>query len=242
MRIRHETRSGFAVVVKTAQSPSDAARLANEHSTLSRLQLPGVTQLHHAQAHSGEPYPVAGPSKPAPSPEAQLPELTLRYVGRHSLATFSTPRDWEWLGLFWRGAQLLAQLHQQGLCHGAIAPSHVLVGQYAQPVLCSFGRAVMLADDGSLAHSDVASFIKTANDVLGRLPAAEPAWAHSLRHGRPRLLSQLKTLFAGLSDSRTTTAAALAHQLGQLAEATGHRHSFERYQRELAPAIRAPAA
>ena len=242
MQIRYETQAGFQVVVKTAQSPSDATRLANEHSTLSRLQLAGITQLHQPERQLVQPVasePVA--SQPA-VPEPAAPELTLRYVGRHNLETFSTPRDWEWLELFWRGAQLLERLHQQGICHGAIVPSHVLVGQHSQPVLCSFGRAVMLANDGASAHSDVASFIKTANDVLGRQPATEPDWARSLRQGRPRLLTQLKSLFAGLTDSRTTTAAALARHLSQLAEATGHGYSLERGQRELPATIRAPAA
>jgi len=218
MHLRYEMRDGCAVAIKRAGTPHEAEQLLKEHSLLSRLEVTGVVQLHSA--------------------DLQVPELALHYVGRHTVATFASPRGWEWLFLLWRCAQLLERLHGHGIIHGAVTQSHILLSHQMQPVLCSFGRSVELDDAGVLAQGDVASLLRTARQALGRLPSEDPAWAQRLRDGRPRLLDELLRLLTHLAETRQTTAANLTQRLSELASSAGYgpNHSQAVYRQEMRPA------
>jgi len=266
MQIRYEMRDGFGVVVKTATTPHDVSRLEKEHSVLSRLNIEGVTRIHsvhlthganlwlqansqrrarppyqtHPQHQAHPPYQAHPQHQAHPPYQArpQAPELALYYIGRHNLGTFSSPRDWQWLFLLLRCFQLLERLHQQGVAHGAITQSHILLNHQNQPTLCSFGRAVELDEAGVLAQGDVSSLLRCARQVLAAVPADDPVWAKRMRGDRPRLLHQLKSLVSNLAETRQAAASRVVQQLSQLASAAGYSltHDQDTYLREMHPA------
>lgn len=136
-RVKIVVDTGGPVAVKTAVNPEEVTRLAYEAARLRRAAHPGVVAVLDHQ--------IVG--------DAQA-ELRTRYAGRSldgwqgGLARLA--------GIGAAVAATLADLHELGIVHGRLAPSHVLVGMDGRPRLCGFA-----ALDPGVPADDVAA--------LGRL-------------------------------------------------------------------------
>jgi hypothetical protein len=96
-------------------------------------------------------------------------ELVTGYGGR-SLATIETPPVAEAASIVAALASTMADLHEIGIAHGRIDPSHVLVGDGGRPRLCGFG-------DGAASpkpEDDVAALGALLELLLGLDAEPEP--------------------------------------------------------------------
>ena len=207
--MRLTMRDSFLVLLKEARSEGDLARLRRERDVLARLRMAGITRILSDELGDDS------------RGDARSPALAFRFVGRHTLATFRTAREWETLEIFQECAQVLTKLHARGIAHCAISPDHILLDRFSRPVLCSFGRAAELDTSMSLAKADVSSLLTAMQSVLSAMPSNDPAWAKRLRGGRKRLSHQLLRLVQTAAESRSASAADLAAQLGELAVSYG---------------------
>ncbi|MEY2420842.1 MAG: eukaryotic-like serine/threonine-protein kinase [Acidimicrobiaceae bacterium] len=127
---------GRLVARKRSRDEADAARLAHEADVLAAAQHPGVVELASCERDG------AGVS------------LVTRFVGTHSLETIGPMSVERAAGLVAALAETVADLHDLGIVHGRIEPSHVLIGAAGRPVLCSFaggGRIGTTPPPGSTA-------------------------------------------------------------------------------------------
>ena len=207
--MRLTMRDSFLVLLKEARSEGDLARLRRERDVLARLRMAGITRILSDELGDDS------------RGDARSPALAFRFVGRHTLATFRTAREWETLEIFQECAQVLTKLHARGIAHCAISPDHILLDRFSRPVLCSFGRAAELDTSMSLAKADVSSLLAAMQSVVSAMPSNDPAWAKRLRGGRKRLSHQLLRLAQTAAESRSASAADLAAQLGELAVSYG---------------------
>ena len=177
------------VAVRTATTPDDRARLRHEAGVLSRFEHPGVVRLvDHDEG----------------------PPATLRtvFVGpdtwhdRPPVAAEVAP------ALSALGATL-ADLHEAGLAHGRVEPSHVLVDPQGRPVLCGLGdarpfspstAAVDMAafsamgralathagDDGPIIHELLLALDAGHDDLRGTVRALHRRWLPAARAPRRR--------------------------------------------------------
>ena len=220
MNVRLTMRDSFLVLLKEARSEGDLARLRRERDVLARLRMAGITRiLSDELGDGGQSGDSSNNSERAD--DARSPALAFRFVGRHTLATFRTAREWETLEIFQECAQVLMKLHARGIAHCAISPDHILLDRFSRPVLCSFGRAAELDTSMSLAKADVSSLLAAMQSVISAMPSNDPAWAKRLRGGRKRLSHQLLRLVQTAAESRSASAADLAAQLGELAVSYG---------------------
>ena len=207
--MRLTMRDSFLVLLKEARSEGDLARLRRERDVLARLRMAGITRILSDELGDDS------------RGDARSPALAFRFVGRHTLATFRTAREWETLEIFQECAQVLTKLHARGIAHCAISPDHILLDRFSRPVLCSFGRAAELDTSMSLAKADVSSLLAAMQSVVSAMPSNDPAWAKRLRGGRKRLSHQLLRLVQTAAESRSASADDLAAQLGELAVSYG---------------------
>jgi serine/threonine protein kinase len=125
---------GGLVAVKRAPSGAAAvAQLHREAAVLEQARHPGVVELVGVEHRGGDTV------------------LVTRFVGSHSLATAPPLRHDRAVRLLADLASTVADLHERGLVHRRIEPSHVLLGPGGQPVLCGFGAAGAPDHDGELA-------------------------------------------------------------------------------------------
>jgi hypothetical protein len=125
---------GGGVVVRRRADGADAARLAATAERLVRAAHPGVVEVLRSAGtddswelelcHAGRPVELLGP----------LPPPQVAAIAASVAAT-------------------LADLHVNGVVHGHLDGSHVLIGAQGRPVLCGFG----VDDGGAGAHDDVAA-------------------------------------------------------------------------------------
>lgn len=213
-------RDSFLVLLKEARSEGDLVRLRRERDVLARLRIAGVTRILSDEL-GDDVRDGASRSNSERVDEDRSPALAFRFVGRHTLASFRTAREWEILQILQECAQVLTKLHARGIAHCAVSPDHILLDRFSRPVLCSFGRAAELDTSMSLAKADVASLLATMQSVISAMPSNDPAWAKRLRGGRKRLSQQLLRLVQTAAESRTASAADLAAQLSELAVSYG---------------------
>ena len=139
-----------AVVVKRATA-AEAERLEREGLRLRTARHPGVVEvLHSAAVGDGWELRMTHGGRPL----AAVPDLAVPQAA----------------GLIASLASTLADLHQVGIVHGRLDPSHVLVGEQGRPVLCGFG-------DGSEAaqpDADVAALGALLIALLGSDAELEP--------------------------------------------------------------------
>jgi hypothetical protein len=111
---------GRIVARKTVTTTEDRTRLAHEAAVLDLAQHPGVVEVI---GHEDDGTTAA---------------LVTAFVGSHSLDTVGALPLERAAGIVAAVAETVADLHQQGLVHGRIEPSHVLIGTGGRPVLCGF--------------------------------------------------------------------------------------------------------
>ena len=125
---------------------------------------------------------------------------TTMIEGAHTLAEVGPLTPDEVAGVLASVASTLADLHERGVVHGGIEPSHVLLGPAGRPVLCSLGR-------GGEPEADVAAVGLLARRLLdaGRPdpapgPGAPTPW-HRLRRRRlgPMLAPSAATVLGRLA-------------------------------------------
>ena len=121
MEVCIDTVDGQHWVVKSASSPAETAHLRREAEQLRKAAHPGVVEL--GSFHAGPPV-----------------ELRTRHAGR-SLAEMAPLAPAELCGLGAAVATVLADLHDLGIVHGAIAADHILIGAEGRPVLCGFSSS-----------------------------------------------------------------------------------------------------
>jgi hypothetical protein len=113
--------SGRLVARKRSRDDADALRLTHEAEVLDAARHPGVVELVSCESAGGG-----------------ATELVTTFVGTHTLETAGALSTERAAGLVAALAETLADLHDLGVVHGRIDPSHVLVGPGGRPVLCGF--------------------------------------------------------------------------------------------------------
>lgn len=185
-----------AIAVKTANRPEDTERLAGEAARLRLANHPGiVTFVEHQVSHGRA-------------------ELHTVYAG-DSLANWSGTLA-QVAGLAAAVATTLADLHDVGLVHGRIDPTHVLVGTDGRPVLCGLSP---VGPDATPAD-DVAGVGQLVEDMVSRISTRAPSggafgWLARLRGplAEERALAQVVLRATDPDPARRPTARALARSL-----------------------------
>lgn len=113
---------GRLVAMKRARSAADEYRLAHEAAVLRAAGHPGVVE-------------VVGCDRD----ESGTVQLVTVFAGPHSLDTAAPLTLGRAAGVISAMADVVADLHDAGLCHGRLDPTHVLFGPGGRPVLCGFG-------------------------------------------------------------------------------------------------------
>jgi hypothetical protein len=203
---------GRIEAVKPARDPADRAALAREARILAAIRHPGVVDLVELRD---------GPDGP---------ELVTRWVGTRSLADLlPLPVD-QAIGVVAALAATLADLHRDGIVHGAIEPTHVLLDGRGRPVLCSLARATVptMVDARRPGTDDAPA--RPSDDVaaLGDLLAAsaglpdDPELVPTRRFGRRRTNHLHRDVLTIADHARADdptcrpSAAAVAHSLAEL--------------------------
>jgi hypothetical protein len=186
----------LAIAVKTATTPEDRERLACEADRLRCANHPGVVTFVEHQVSQGHA------------------ELHTVYAG-DSLANWSGTLA-QVAGLAAAVATTLADLHEMGLIHGRIDPTHVLVGADGRPVLCGLSPA---GPDASPAD-DIAGVGQLVEDLVSRTSLRAPrggafGWLSRLRGplAEERALGQLVGCATDPDSARRPTARVLAGSL-----------------------------
>ena len=112
--------SGRLLARKRSRDDADATRLAHEADVLALAQHPGVVELV-AGEHDGTGV-----------------ALVTGFAGTHSLDTIGPMGVERAAGVVAALAETVGDLHDLGLVHGRIDPSHVIIGAGGRPVLCGF--------------------------------------------------------------------------------------------------------
>ena len=149
---------------KIAVGVAGVERLRREAAVLEAVRQPGVVEMLGFTDEGG------------------VAELHLAEVDGPPLARADHLRDDEVAGLAAAVATTLADLHDAGIVHGSIEPSHVLLGT-AGPVLCGFGGAGPPAP-GRQPADDVEALARLVLGLVERGPVAEVA--RSLGSGTAR--------------------------------------------------------
>ena len=139
------------VVKRVTGGPAAIDGLRREGERLRRAAHPGVVSL----IRSG--------------PAADGWELVLSYGGR-SLATLDGPSLTEAATIVAGLASTMADLHELGLTHGRIEPSHVLLSDRGCPRLCGFGAG----EPAAAPADDVAALGALLDQLLGADDEPEP--------------------------------------------------------------------
>ncbi len=174
-RVRLEHRDGTLVAVKVATDPAEVSRLHREARVLAVARLPGVVELIGLDDRGDEA------------------DLVTRAVVGGSLATSRPDQADRALALVAAVAAIVADLHELGIVHAAIDPSHVLLDERGRPVLCGFGSAGLVGDPLPQRRTDGPGpppTLRPSRDVyaLGRLleHLTAPAEPTSSRHRSSR--------------------------------------------------------
>ena len=142
---------------KEAETPADRDQLRREAEILTAIAHPGVVRLMATQGGDAPEAVVFGLVE---GPEFGRVEIQDQGV----LA-----------GIGAAVATALADLHDLGVVHSAISPSHVLIDERGRPVLCGFGSASQPespARVAELAREDTAAL---GTMLLSRLPPTADA-------------------------------------------------------------------
>jgi hypothetical protein len=185
-----------AIAVKAAATPEDMARLACEAERLRLASHPGVVTFVDHQVGEGRA------------------ELHTLYAG-DSLAKWSGTLT-QVAGLAAAVATTLADLHDMGLVHGRIDPTHVLVGADGRPQLCGFSAA----DPDAEPADDVAGVGHLVEEMASRICTRPPGggafgWLAKLRGPltEQRALGQVVLHATDPDPARRPSAQALARSL-----------------------------
>jgi serine/threonine protein kinase len=160
---------GGALAIKRSNNEADAVRLEHEAAVLRLVRHPGVVELVACECD-----------------EAGVVTLVTEFVGLHSLDTVDALTVVRAAEITASVASTLADLHDVGIVHGRVEPSHVLIGANGRPKLCGLGGATT---DGSRHPGvDVAGAGAVLLDLLARTRA--DTWARYQRRALATLADQ----------------------------------------------------
>ncbi|MGH9226644.1 MAG: hypothetical protein ACRD2W_23300, partial [Acidimicrobiales bacterium] len=138
---------GRRVAVKRAETPEDGARLRREADLLDVATHPALVEV---LAFDDGPAPV----------------LQTAFVGPSLLSGRALEVD-EIAGVVAAVASTLADLHEMGLVHGAVALDHVLLDDDGRPVLCSLGCGGLAGERPATGAVEGSAVLDPAIDVFG---------------------------------------------------------------------------
>jgi eukaryotic-like serine/threonine-protein kinase len=187
------------IAVKTATGAADVARLRLEAERLERAAHPGLVLVVGSAPGTGVDT--------AQDNDEQSAELRTRFAGDPISRWTGSVASVAGLGA--AVAATLADLHDIGVVHGRIDPSHVLIGDDGRPRLCGLSHP-----GGAEPHDDVAALARVLGDVLGR--AAEQRsrpWAARSRTAHRRALEQVLARALDPVPSRRPNARLLARSI-----------------------------
>jgi hypothetical protein len=196
------------VAVKRRSPRDDDALLDHEAAILAEIDLAGVVRL------------VERRRDPDPS-------IITHFVGTHSLATAGATDIDAAIELVASLAATVAELHRLGVRHGAIDPSHVLLGPGGRPVLCGFSGATAPGtptDQAPTTSDDVAALgrlithLVAGHDGLEPIPARRPLGRGSWTGYRPRALLTLADHCQADDPDARPSAAVLAATVAELVD------------------------
>ncbi len=189
VRVVHDSE-GRLVAVK-APPADDPERTGREAQILRDLRHPGVVEVV--------------------DPHDDGRELHTRWVGARTAADLPRPLEPDRAaGLVLAVAATVSDLHQAGIVHGNLDPTHVLLDPFGRPVLCGFGDAERLdGPHGPRPSTDVAGLgallatLLTDDDESAdhRHPTAPRSWRR--RPGRRRVAESRALL--GIAEHATAT-------------------------------------
>jgi hypothetical protein len=189
------------VAVKTATGAGDVARLRLEAERLERAAHPGLVLVVR-------PAPAPGTDEARVDGEADI-ELRTRFAGdpvAHWTGSVASVA-----GLGAAVAATLADLHDIGVVHGRLDPTHVLVGDDGRPRLCGLSHP-----GGAEPHDDVAALGRVLGEVLERAtdePRRSRPWRGRSSAAHRRALEQVIARALDPVASRRPNARLLANSI-----------------------------
>ena len=208
------------IAVKTAKGAGDIARLRLEAERLERAAHPGLVTVvgpspgkgvDGAQADcsaGGSAQDSAEDRADAGAEDGPHVELRTRFAGDPVSHWAGSVAGVAGLGA--AVAATLADLHDIGVVHGRLDPTHILVGDDGRPRLCGLSHP-----GGADPHDDVAALGRVLGEVLGRAstePRSRPRRARSSAAHR-RALEQVIARALDTVPSRRPTARLLASSI-----------------------------
>lgn len=112
---------GRVMAEKRSRNETDALRLRHEADVLSSARHPGIVELVDCDQVGDDTV------------------LRTEFVGGHSLDTVGSLELERAAGLVAALTEVVADLHDLGVVHGRLEPSHILIGPGGRPILCGFG-------------------------------------------------------------------------------------------------------
>lgn len=158
-RVRVRNEQGRTVAVKVPARPGDAAALAHEATMLAAAAHPGVVELCSLNDDGGQV------------------ELVTIWAGGRSLADVIPLPPASAAAVVAALATTVADVHDLGIVHGRLDPTHVVLDDRGRPLLCGFAAAGALGeprgDDGEVRRGadDVAGLGAILTEALGPVPA-----------------------------------------------------------------------
>lgn len=168
------------VIRKEATGDADIARLRHEAEILAAARHPGVVEV------------LANGNDPA--------LLTMANAGSISLDACPGLAIEEVAGLLAALAETVADLHEMGIVHGRIEPSHVILGPDGRPILCGFAGGGFAGGDGRLCAADdvlaLGALLRdlACNGAADLEPIPERRWFERVRPWRGHVNRTLLTL------------------------------------------------
>jgi hypothetical protein len=168
-RVRVGWSDGRLTAHKEAPAGPDADRLRREATVLEAAAGDGVVRLLALEADSDDTVC-----------------LRTEWVGNRSLDTAVWRDPHSIADVVLRLADLLALLHDRGLVHGRLDPTHVLLGRDSEPVLCGWAEGAapgvpwLDGADAPTAADDVCALGEIMSRLLDELSTTAPK--RFLRH------------------------------------------------------------
>ncbi len=145
--------AGRPLLRKTATSPEACTRLRREAEILARFTHPGIVELVDVAESDDETV------------------MTQRWAGSQTLASVGRLPVNEAAGVVAALASTVADLHDAGLAHQRLNPSHVVLSPEGRPVLCGLAEAI---NDPAAQTADVGGLGQISRELLGNESEFEP--------------------------------------------------------------------
>ena len=193
MALRSDLHGQELVAVKDGGS---AETLRHEAALLADLEHPGIIRFV------------------ALTEDARGLRLLTRYAGRETLATWQPQRLEELRRVFEDLAGTVGYLHERGVVHRSIHPSHVVIDALRRPLLCGFSSARRPAVPDEIAGGQLADVVALGETALATLRRVDGQTTRAgTKRDDPRLRERLEAVAQAAASGRVPSARALAGQI-----------------------------